>query len=40
MAVVPISPRQYTTLRVIATAVPIIIAVGATAAVFLAVPGG
>ncbi len=38
MAVGPISGGKYTALRVVATAIPICLAMGITVAVFLAVP--
>ena len=38
MAVVPLSSRSYTALRVLAVVIPIALAMGGTAAVFFAVP--
>ena len=38
MAVVPLSARSYTALRVLAVVIPIALAMGGTAAVFFAVP--
>ena len=38
MVAVPATSAKYTALRVIATVLPIVLAMGATAAVFLAIP--